>query len=46
MRYLVSCPRIPAGRLFDTLAEAREEMTRQMRDGSTESGISEVKENE
>ena len=39
--YLVSCPKIPQGVFKETLAEAKKEMTRQMR-FSRESGISEV----
>lgn len=40
--YLVSSPRIPQGRFFKTLTEARKEMNRQMMAGHSSSGISEV----
>ena len=40
--YLVSSPRIPQGRFFKTMKEARKEMNRQMMAGHSSSGISEV----
>ena len=40
--YIVSSPRIPAGRFFKTMKEAEKEMDRQMRTGSSSSGIGEV----
>lgn len=40
--YLVSCPRIPKGRFFRTMTDARKEMDRQMRHGARQSGIAEV----
>jgi hypothetical protein len=41
--YIVSCPRIPDGKFFKTKKDAIKEMERQMRAGSTQSGILEVK---
>lgn len=40
--YVVSCPRIPKGRYFKTLKDAKKEMDRQMRSGASQSGIREV----
>ena len=40
--YIVSCPRIPQGRYFKTLPQAKREMARQMAKGNRESGILEI----
>jgi hypothetical protein len=41
--YRVSCPRIPEGRVFKTLEEARKEQQRQMLSRAKHSGISEIR---
>lgn len=40
--YRVSCPRIPAGKIFKTLPEAIKEQQRQMSKRASYSGISEI----
>jgi len=40
--YKVSCPKIPQGRFFKTYDEALQEMERQMANGATNSGITEI----
>ena len=41
--YSVSCSRIPQGRFFRTMEEAKREMDRQMKAGARESSIMEVR---